>query len=226
MAPGTPILAALAGLCALALMPPGAEAAQTGMPATGSPGVFSAPSGAGGAATHSGGKTVGAQGHGTSHGPSHGKGTATSGQGSGGQGQATIGPAKPTTDIFHESHRDHGHGFEHAFDHDHDRDRHFRHHRPFPVILVPGTVATYAAVHEDDGEGDDVFSIVNDSDEEMTVYDNGTAMCTLAPGARCSFDTSKGQHEISVRMGRAAASAQGQSGHGGKMIILEKDAAP
>ena len=121
----------------------------------------------------------------------------------------------------------------------------FKHHKKFPrhgfpVIIYPfaGTYAietggTYDEDFDDDfedalddeaedGAGDDgVFGITNRTGETMAVYDNGKRVCVLAPGVRCSFDVSKGRHDVSVSVGGSEVRRViPRPGGGGKMIVV------
>lgn len=105
--------------------------------------------------------------------------------------------------------------------------RRFPRHR-FPVIVYPlgGTYAIATDPYDDaedaeeEAEDDGIFAITNGTDEEMTVYDNGEPVCVLAPKVRCSFDISKGRHDVSVRLGQGEARREIPRASGGKMIVV------
>ena len=130
-------------------------------------------------------------------------------------------------------------GFDDGFDDAKKGGRHHHHgkkfpRRGFPVVVYPlgGSYAVTTGgedvdVDEDDGEsgeaenaGDGVFAITNRTDREMTVYDNGKAVCVLAPGVRCSFDISKGAHDVSARVGQSEVRREIPHHAGGKMIVV------
>jgi hypothetical protein len=115
----------------------------------------------------------------------------------------------------------------------HGRGKKFPRHG-FPVIVYPYgasyAVATggedvyadedYGESAEADGADDGVFAITNRTDAEMTVYDNGKPVCVLAPGVRCSFDVSKGTHDVSARVGKSEARREIPRSTAGKLIVV------
>jgi len=89
------------------------------------------------------------------------------------------------------------------------------HHHAIPFIFFGGIVPVVteslpvAAQSEAIETGASDFAITNDTDSEMTVFDNGVRLCILAPKARCGFATGAGHHDISVTLSARESSDAG-----------------
>jgi hypothetical protein len=146
--------------------------------------------------------------------------------------QAKTGPNAKSDDDADDGHWHHGDhdGNWHHGDGDHDGDdmHHHHHHHVIPVFFFPIFAAAPVVIATEDetefAPGDeDSFSITNETEGEMTVYDDGRQVCVLAPKAACSFDISGGHHEISVTAGSGARRSVYSGSSGGKMIVVGKD---
>lgn len=169
--------------------------------------------------------------HGNTH--SHGDGKEpTAGFGAAAQGTAS--PARGAKPVVvtgtgagvSSSHLAHGASFAGDLS-GHHHHGHFHHHAiPFlfftGVGTIPAVTATPATEAEDESQS---FAVSNQTDSEMTVLDNGVRLCVLAPKARCSFATTGGHHDFSVRIGgKESSGAAGPGAHGGHMIEVGKEA--
>jgi len=179
-------------------------------------GGFAAPAGAEGGSIAAG---SGQAGHGRLSASTHGK---THSHGDGGAKPVVV---TGTGAGVSSSHLAHGGSFAGDLS-GHHRHGHFHHHAvPFLFFTGVGTIPvvteTPATEAEDESHS---FAVSNETDSEMTVLDNGVRLCVLAPKARCSFATTGGHHDISVRIGgRESSDAAGPGAHGGHMIEVGKE---
>jgi len=98
------------------------------------------------------------------------------------------------------------------------------HHHAIPFLFFTGEGDIPVMTETEPAIESQSFTVSNDTDAEMTVLDSGRQICVLAPGARCSFETMGGHHDISVTISGRQSSDLEDRPHGGHMIEVGREA--